>query len=151
MLPAVHLLERGLTLRYLTVPAAAVDNDVIGVIFSGDEENTLALLRKEIVVAGGISSTDFESLAPSIKEELRIIAETHSLPRKLVSLRPGFDELPRPDLIKLLLAIDDADRKQMAAANGWNWEFEELGAEVQSGIDAASAMITQLNQEPAIE
>ena len=105
LLPAVLLLNSGINLQSLASPAVKPAVDRVGFIFSGDEENTLALMRKRLVAAGAISSNDFESLAPVVRDELDVLAVTQRAPRKLVSFRPGFDTLPRDDLLQLLLLL----------------------------------------------
>ncbi len=140
LLPAVLLLNSGINLQALAGPAVKPAVDRVGFIFSGDEENTLALLRKRIVAAGAISSPDFESLDPVVRDELHVLAVTQRAPRKLVSLRPGFDTLPRRDLLQLLLQIDEVDRAYMQA-RGWDWDFETLDTSLVADMNTIEEMM----------
>lgn len=140
LLPAVRLLNSGINLQSLASPAVKPAVDRVGFIFSGDEENTLALMRKRLVAAGAISSNDFESLAPVVQDELDVLAVTQRAPRKLVSLRPGFDTLPRENLLQLLLQIDEIDQAYMQA-RGWNWDFETLDTSLVADMNTIEEMM----------
>ncbi len=140
LLPAVRLLNSGINLQALASPAIKPKVNRVGFIFSGDEENTLALMRKRVVAAGAISSNDFESLDPVVRDELDVLAVTQRAPRKLVSLRPGFDTLPRDDLLQLLLQIDEIDQAYMQA-RGWNWDFETLDTSLVADMNTIEEMM----------
>ena len=140
LLPAVRLLNSGINLQALASPAIKPAVNRVGFIFSGDEENTLALMRKRVVAAGAISSNDFESLDPVVRDELDVLAVTQRAPRKLVSLRPGFDTLPRDDLLQLLLQIDEIDQAYMQA-RGWNWDFETLDTSLVADMNTIEEMM----------
>lgn len=150
LLPAALLLNSGMNLQALSGPEVRPAPDRVGFVFSGDEENTLALLRKNIVAAGAISSHDFESLDPVVQDELTILADTARAPRKLVSLRSGYDEMPREELLQLLLQIDEADQAYMQA-RGWNWDFESLDASITADLKAIEEMMRLVSLEHGLD
>ena len=144
LVPAAYLIDAGLRLQYTAGPGRTPTAGSTGYFFSGDEENTLALLRKGIVIAGAIASPDFESLHEEVKEEFIVLSKSREVPRKLVSFRQGFDKELEQQLIERLIELDDSDRDTMIKANGWNWKFETLDDQSQSGVSATEMMLTQL-------
>ncbi|MDA0978470.1 MAG: PhnD/SsuA/transferrin family substrate-binding protein, partial [Proteobacteria bacterium] len=125
LVPAALLTEAGFRLQRVLTPDDVAE-DAIGFQFSGDEENTLAMLRDGLVVAGAISSQDYEQLPAEVQNEFRVIARSRAVPRKLASIRDGFDAKLLDRLTRILIDIDDHDRATMVNAGGWNWEFVEL-------------------------
>lgn len=89
VLPAGSLASTGYILREVDSPDADVGPDEIGYVFSRDEENTIEFVLAGMVAAGGISDIDLEELPPEISERLIAWNQTLSVPRQLVSVRPG--------------------------------------------------------------
>ena len=148
LVPASMLLLADIRL-YQTDEVKAIEPDRIGYLFSGDEENTLAMLRKQIVDAGAISSQDYDQLPDDVKAEFRVIHESVNIPRKLASIRPGFDPKLLDEVTRVLVAIDDEDRRVMVEAGGWNWEFVALDDQSRSSLAIVEDMIMtvrELNQ-----
>jgi len=145
LLPAALIVERGLPLSYMPVQDTMPPQSTVGYFFSGDEENTIAMIRNDKVAAGAISSTDYEHLPELLKKELIVVAKTRAVPRKLATLRKDFDPTLKQELIKILLTITDEDRKRMLLESGWNWEFVALDAQSQSGILAMDKMIDDIS------
>lgn len=144
LVPAAYLLDAGLKLQYTAGPGRKPATGRTGYFFSGDEENTLALLRKGMVIAGAIASSDFESLHQDVKDEFNVLVKSRDVPRKLISIRQDFNVELQRRLIDLLIALDDSDRDAMMMANGWNWNFEVLDDHSQSGVAATELMLSQL-------
>ena len=147
LLPAHSLLEQGHRLREVRGPRESVAADEVGYFFSGDEENTIDMLRTGSVGVGAISSQDLADLPDELKSQLRIVARTDSLPRQLVSVRPGLD----PDLVirlrGLLLGLTDADREALAGAvegGGWTWIFEDLSDEARRRLEGFAGTVGRL-------
>jgi phosphonate transport system substrate-binding protein len=147
LLPAHSLLEQGFRLREVRGPRESVAADEVGYFFSGDEENTVDMLRTGRASVGAISSQDLAELPDEIRKEMRVLARTESLPRQLVSVRPGLD----PDLANgirdFLLGLTDADREALARAvpgPGWTWVFEELPDESLQQLERFTGTIDRL-------
>ena len=109
VLPAGTLLQRGFKLRQVEGPDATVAADEIGYMFSGDEENTFELILEGTVAGGGVSNEDFEELPADMKEKLAIFDETMSVPRQVVSVRPGLDRRIVNKVRQLLISLDQTD------------------------------------------
>lgn len=146
VLPAALLLDRGMKLEHLHNATAHPGPENVGFFFTGDEENTLAMLRKHLVPAGVLSSMDYELLPNEIKQELSVLAETVEVPRKLAVLRVGIDREIRDELIAILVGISDKDRAAMVANNSWNWQFFRLDQRSLDGVESLRAMIARTAQ-----
>ena len=145
LLPAALLSSRGFRLAEIPRHSAQTPDGHIGYFYSGDDENTLLMIRKGIIAAGALSSSDFEDLPTEVKQELRILATSKSVPRKMATLRSGFDKQLGEKLIAILLSINDVDRKKMLENEGWEWKFATLDKESYSGIATINEMINELN------
>lgn len=113
----------------------------MNIVFSGDEENTLIMIRNGTVSAGALSSEDYDQLSPELQSEFVILAETITVPRKFASIRQGFDPVLLKQLHQVLLAISDEDRTRMLSENGWSWKFIPLDEQSQVGIRNITEMI----------
>ncbi len=89
VLPAGTLIQMGFTLVEVSSPDATVRPDEIGYFFTRDEENTIELILQGRVAGGGISNQDLEELPTGLKERLTSFERTITVPRQLVSVRPG--------------------------------------------------------------
>lgn len=145
LLPAAFLVEQKLPLTFMPVQDTRPPKATVGYFFSGDEENTIAMIRNGKVAAGAISSTDYKHLPDALKQEFMILAKTRLVPRKLATMRNGFDPELKLKVIDILLSITDEDRKKMVSESGWNWEFIALDEESHEGILAIDQMIDQIS------
>ena len=109
VLPAGTLIQQGFALREVESPDAAVASDEIGYLFSRDEENTIALVLDGKVAAGGVSIDDFEELPAELKEKLKSFGRTITVPRQLVSVRPGLDRALADRVRALLIGLEQSD------------------------------------------
>lgn len=140
LLPLAMLLYVGYEVEYLAGPSV-VSESRIGFLFSGDEENTLSMLRQGKVAAGALSGADWENLPDVVKKQFRIFAQSPSVPRKLLSVRKGFDADLKARVRESFLAITDQQREEMVSSTGWSWEFIPLDEQSHEGISLAEEMI----------
>lgn len=145
LLPAAELIGEGFQLEY-TAGRTAPATDRIGFFFSGDEENSLSMLQQGVIDAGAMSGLDWSRLPEEIKNEFVVITTTVSVPRKMLSVRSGFDaELIEP-LSEALFKITDEQRRQMFADTGWSWAFLPLDEQSRVGIERTRRMISMTNE-----
>ena len=128
MLPAGLLLSSGFSIVQMTGPAQSPPAGQIGYFFSGDEENTLSMIRNGVIGAGAVSVLDYEILPPEIREELVVLARSLEVPRKLTSVSSAMSEELAARITEILLAITEADLERMAQDQGqyvtpWKWHF----------------------------
>ena len=148
LLPVHTLIERGYQIRTVSEPARRTPPGQIGCFFSGDEENSIQLLLTNAVAAAVVSNQDFEELPSQLKKNLRILDSTPSVPRQLVSVRPGLDPALVGRIRQLLLRLTDEDRARLAAkvdGGGWTWRFDELPPASLARLESYSATLAELS------
>lgn len=138
-LAVVYLSEHGLTMSIKDSPESAVAPDEIGIVFTYDDENTLAWVTDGRAQAG--VTDDFHFGQFSEQADLVSLAETESVPRQVVIVRPGMD----PDLmeaIKQALLAADASEEGQAALLAFDdtARFDEF----PEGIDQALARMREM-------
>lgn len=146
-LPVAHLLTRGFT--FGTIGASApLSADRIEVMFSGDEENTVALVESGRAAAGAIASTDFADLPVDRASKLRVLDRTANVPRSLVLARPGIEARLRAEISAVLLSLDPAEVAAEAARAGdlnpWTWHFEAPPGSDDPGLKILREALRQL-------
>ena len=107
VLPAGTLIQRGFTLRELDSPEANVGLDAIGYVFVQDEKNTFESLLQGVVAAGGVSNQDYDELPDELKQQIMSLDRTVTVPRQLVSVRPGLEPGLVSKLSELLIGLED--------------------------------------------
>ena len=106
-------------LREVDGPAAEVENNEIGYFFSRDEENTIDMVLRGMVAAGGISNQEFAEMPPELSENLGIFGRTLTVPRQIVSLRSGMDPAIRENIRELLLRLKQSAFDPPPAGSPW--------------------------------
>ena len=149
LLPIAMLIERGYRLQRLNGPEPHPAPDAIGFFFSGDEENTVAMIRNGAVPAGTLSSEDYDDLPRQVRDELRVLARTEEVPRKIASIRSDLDPALVGQVREILLAITEDDRERMieeTPGRGWRWEFESIQPATEAGIERVQTMIGTISE-----
>jgi len=141
MLPAVEMVQRGLTLVGKRGQGVAVAPDEVGFIFSFDDTNTLQWVLSGLVDAGVTDDYNFDVAFPKeATQNLVVLARTDSTPRQVVVARPGLE----PELleaIKLILtSIDEDEAGQVPLVAFQTTQFDEF----PEGIEAASAHMREM-------
>ena len=72
-------------------PDSEVSPNEIGYFFSGGEENNIEMILRGRIAAGGVSNQDYDELPPDLKQKIISFDRTLTVPRQLVSVRPGLD------------------------------------------------------------
>jgi phosphonate transport system substrate-binding protein len=110
VLPAVYLIEQGLTLDFKRSYNDPVGEGEVGFVFSFDDENTLQWVMSGLVAAGATDNVNYNLLFPEeAREKTLVLAETESVPRQVVMIRPGVDPDLEAAIIDLLANIHDDD------------------------------------------
>ena len=147
VLPAGTLIQRGFTLRQVDGPDAPVASDEIGYFFSGDEENTVELLLRGRVAAGGVSNQDYEGLPAELKEQIGSFDRTIAVPRQLVTVRPGLEPEIVARIQQLLIGLEEFPQGlELLAALKKTAKFDLLPPEAESAISEFKALMKLLPQ-----
>jgi phosphonate transport system substrate-binding protein len=104
ILPRMLLAEKRLKLVRVVEPGR-VESDVVGYIHSSDD-NAPNLLVTGKVDAAATSHREFQALRPEIRDTLKIIASSMSVPRQIISVRKNLDPRIVTALKELLTNMD---------------------------------------------
>ena len=140
ILPAGSLVQQGFTLRRVDGPDSTVAPDEVGYFFSRDEENTIELVLRGRVAAGGISNQDYQELPPELMQQLVIFDQTITVPRQIVSVRPGLEPALKIRVRELLLGLKETEEGRTILEGLKESAFDPL----PSGTDAALAELKEL-------
>ena len=114
----------------------------LGYTFSTADDTTIQWVISGIVPAGVIDNVTFGRLPEETQAELRIIAETDSVPRQMVLVRPGLDEALVTAITNELLAMEENEEGTAALESFQTTEF----AEFSEGYAAAMEKMQTLYQ-----
>lgn len=115
ILPRMLLAEKKLKVVQVSAPGGA-EPDAVGFIH-GSDDNAPHLLVIGKVDAAATSHREFQILRPDIRDGLKIIARTKSVPRQIISVRKDLD----PKMVKAfreILINMDKDPEGQAALKG---------------------------------
>jgi phosphonate transport system substrate-binding protein len=138
LLPAGTLVQMGLELEMVTGPDERPTTDEVHYFFTRDEENTIELVNTGRVPAGAISNQEFQQLPAEMRDDLRVIGETRTVPRQLLSVRSDLDPAVIDAVTEVLVDLVGAEESPVNLENspqGWTWKFDLLSAESQAGMD----------------
>ena len=141
VLPAGTLIQQGFALREVAGPGAQVSATEIGYFFSRDEENTIELVSRGQVAAGGISIQDYQELPPELMEQLTIFERTITVPRQIVSVRPGLDPALKAKLRELLLGLKDTEEGRTILQDMKHSAFDPLPVETEAALAQLDELI----------
>ena len=149
VLPAGTLIEQGYTLREVDRPDAAVASDQIGYYFSQDEENTTLLVMEGLVAGGGFSNLDYEGLSEELRSQISFLGETISVPRQLVSIRPGVDPRLAGRIKELLFGLDQTEEGRAILEHlKETKKFDELPAKSVENLQSVRDLMRLVSQRP---
>jgi phosphonate transport system substrate-binding protein len=112
-IPAMQLLEHGMTPQILLSPKDRPSPDEVGYVFARSELNIATWVHKRLVDAGTMSDVDWANprkIPGSYRADLRIIHQSPEYPRALEMVRADLDPRVQARLREVLLqAADDPD------------------------------------------
>ena len=147
ILPTGTLIQRGLTLTEVSGPDASVAADEVGYYFSSDEENTVELVLSGRVAGGGASNLDYEELPPDLLQQIIAFDETISVPRQLVSIRPGLDAGLVRKISELLIGLELTEEgRQILDGIKQTTKFDVLPPETTASLQGLRELISLLAQ-----
>ncbi len=112
ILPRMLLVEKKLKLVQVIAPGG-VEPDVVGFIH-GSDDNAPHLVAVGKVDAAATSHREFQVLRPEIRDGLKIIARTRSVPRQIISVRKDLDPKIVAALKEILINMDKEPEGQAA-------------------------------------
>ena len=106
VLPAAYLADRGLTLVVKEAYDAPVANNEVGITFTYDDQNTMALVLAGKVSAGATDDYLYNMWGAQSGKELVMLEKTASALRQAVLLRPNLGDSLQAAIKQVLLGAD---------------------------------------------
>ena len=143
-LPKAALLAAGLKPKEHIDKTAKVSGDEVGFTFSLNKNNTLLWVASGLVAAGAVGTHELEEFEAKNPHILRVIHETQSVPRNVVSLRKGLEETLGKRIREVLLAMETSEQGQTVLKR---YEKTVRFDEIPGGVVEAMAPFQQLTAE----
>ena len=115
-IPAMQLLQHGMSLQILLSPMDRPGDGSVGYVFGRSELNIATWVHKRLVDAGTMSDIDWNNpqrIPPTYRKDFRIIHESPAYPRALEVVRGDLDAKVQARLREVLLeAANDPDARE---------------------------------------
>ena len=148
VLPAGTLIQRGFSLVEVSGPDAAIGSDEIGYLFSLDEENTIELILEGRVAGGGVSNQDYEKLPPELMDRLVRFDRTITVPRQLVSVRPGLDPQLVVKIQHLLVGLEQSEHgRELLQSLKKTTRFDSISSDTQASLEELEVLMKLVAKE----
>jgi phosphonate transport system substrate-binding protein len=143
LVPAITLLQSGLTPELMLSPRDTVDRDKVGYLFARSELNISTWVAKGIVDAGALSNLDWEDdrrMPASFRDQLQVIHQTPDYPRALEMVRADLPTAVETRLREVLLeAAGDPEGRQALRRFFGTTRFIELDAPTRRALEQMAA------------
>ena len=101
ILPMQLLGEHSLPMHAIEPANPTPYSDAVNYIFSGDDDNTIAWVLRGNVDVGVVDNITFEAIPETDRNLFSVLAETESVPRKIIARRAGL----APELVQALTDV----------------------------------------------
>ena len=146
ILPAGTLLEQGFSPVQVASPVSGVSLDQIGYLFTNDDSDTVNLVVRGVIAAGAVSNLDLQDLDSELEEQLVYFGASTTVPRQLVSVRPGLPaEIAQVVSDVMSHMHQNEEGARILAAMKGTTKFDALPAESVAELAKLSTLI-QLTQ-----
>jgi phosphonate transport system substrate-binding protein len=108
-LPKAYLLSLGFKLSPYQWGVTSAKPDEIGYVFTREDENTMEHVVRRKITAGAMDNVNFERRAGKLRDPLRILYRTVSVPRQMVSFRKDLDEKMVKKIRAILVGMEHSD------------------------------------------
>ena len=148
-LPAVHLVENGLTLQGKASYNEPAGADEVGFVFSYDDENTLQWVLSDLVSAGATDDYNFYTAFPQdATENLVVLVETDPVPRQVVVARPGMDPALLEAVIQVLTTAHETEAGRASMEPFQTTRFDVFPETLEEAANRMRAMMETVQGIP---
>ena len=145
VLPAGTLVQKGYSLVEVGSPSGQVDGDEIGYFFSQSDQTSIELLLQGRVAGAGLSNQDYQELPEELKQQIISFGDTISVPRQLVSVRPGLEPEMVEKIRMLLFELDKTDSgQQILVSLKKTKKFDALPPESETALTELKGLMDLL-------
>ncbi len=149
MLPAIHLLEAGLTLAGQKNYTDPLLPDAVNFVFSYDDENTLQWVLNGLTDAGVTDDYHFDVAFPAEAiAQLQELARTEETPRQVVVARPGMSAELRNAITQALTTMHQNEAGLAALEPFQTTRFDSFPEGLEAATARMRAMMELLRQVP---
>lgn len=141
---AIDLADAGFRLKIVDGPGSSVPADSVGIWFSRDEENALDAVISGTVHAGFISDQDLVKLSPELFAQVRVLTESHSLPRQLVSIRGDIADVVMERIRTLLVGLEETEEGRVLLDHIKTARFDEISSEDEASLSYLASRLSLL-------
>jgi len=126
-LPKSFLSKKGFKLAQKKQFEASVTAGEVGYVFANSQNRLIDWVLTKRVAAGAFSNDDYAALDEKRKSGLKVLAETDSVPRHLVSVRKDLPQSVVSQLSKILLAMhEDSEGRSILQKTDGTTKFDAL-------------------------
>jgi phosphonate transport system substrate-binding protein len=149
-LPKMTLLNAKLRLREYSSFGTSVAAGDTGFVFSRGKETTFLLVTRDKVAAGAVGQHDYESFRKVQPNAVRVIYESPSIPRSLLSQRKDLDATLVKRIREVLVAMEHSDHgRRILAAFENTTRFDDVPAEARRTLASLTRMMADADRETA--
>lgn len=147
-LPKSALLGAGLKVRPCQKTVGAALADEVICIFAREQNNTIAWVLKGKTHAGALGVHNLDKLLPREREQIRILHETATVPRQVVSVRQGLDEALTQRIRETLIAMEHSEEGRTVLEKFQNTtRFDELPGGPEQALAPVHDLLKDLDTE----
>lgn len=141
-LPKLAMVQKGLYLAPKREAFDPVGSNEVGYVFVGDDPNIMFAVLKGKVSAGALNNKNYLKEARGNLDNLKIIHETFSIPRQIVSYRVDLNPTLVNRIKEILLKMDQSEEGKKTLADFENTtKFDEIPANSMAPILKAGKFI----------
>jgi phosphonate transport system substrate-binding protein len=147
-LPKNSLLSSGLKLKEYKDPRASVKPDEVGYVFAREDENAMTWVLRGKIVAAATGSTELDKLAGKDLANLKVIHQTVSVPRHIVSFRKDLDEKLAQKLREIMIGMEHSEEGKAVLAKWSNTtRFDDLPGGAQTALAPFMHLAKEIDRE----
>lgn len=141
-IPKLVMAQMGLKLVQKGSSSDSVGPNEVGYVFVGDDPNILLAVLKSKVSAGVLNNQNYPKEARGYLDSLKVIYETFSLPRQIVSYRQDLDPKLVARIKEILIKMDQSEEGRKALQDFENTtKFDELPPQAMTQLSNALQFI----------